>query len=112
MVVMSIYVLLTPWYLYWYLVVPLALVAVLPRSRFTFPVLAFTGTGLITAQFPPWLLGQVTQTAIRYGPPILGYRRERGEDRRRRSRVERRLDRTGPLEIEDRAESGRFVRLV
>lgn len=112
LVVMSIYVLLTPWYLYWYLVAPLALVAALPRNRFTIPVLAFTGTGLITAQFPPWLLGQVTQTALRYGPPILGYRREQGEDRRRRSHLERRLEQTAPLEIEERSESGRFVRLV
>ena len=110
--VLSIYVLLTPWYLYWYLVAPLALVAALPRNRFTFPVLAFTGTTLITVVFPPWLLGQVTQTLIRYGPPIVLYRRERREDRRRRETLGRRIELTEPLKIEPRGESGRFVKLV
>jgi hypothetical protein len=88
------------------------LVAVLPRNRFTFPLLAFTGTGLITARFPPWLLGQVTQTALRYGPPILMDRRDRGDERRRRAGVRRRLEQTEPLGVGERAESGRFARLV
>src|SRR5262249_19781692 len=37
--VLAAYVLVTPWYLPWYLVAPLALVAVLPRNRLTVPLL-------------------------------------------------------------------------
>jgi glycosyl transferase family 87 len=113
LVVLSVYVLLTPWYLYWYLVAPLALVAVLPRNRFTFPVLAFTGTTLITARFPPWLLAQVVQTSLRYMPSIALYRREITQDRKRRGRLRRTLEATEPLRVRaSAAESGRFVHLV
>jgi hypothetical protein len=74
LVVLSVYILLTPWFLYWYLVAPLALAAVLPRNRLTVPLLTFSGTTLITVAFPPWLVGNLVQTMLRYGPPLAAYR--------------------------------------
>jgi hypothetical protein len=73
--VLSVYFLVTPWFLYWYLLAPLVLIAAMPRNRFTVPVLAFSGTSLITAAFPPWLAGQAVQALARYGPPVAIYMR-------------------------------------
>ncbi|MGH2572383.1 MAG: glycosyltransferase 87 family protein [Actinomycetota bacterium] len=71
--VLVAYVLLTPWFLYWYLVGPLLLVAVLPRNRLTYPILTFSATSLITAWLlPPWL-GWSMLALLRYGPPLLVY---------------------------------------
>jgi hypothetical protein len=110
LVVLSLYVLVTPWYLYWYLVAPMALAAALPRNRFTIPLLVFSGTTLITARFPPWLLGEVVQADLRYGPPIATYFWIRNRDQART------LHRGGPQDAPDksgvRAEAGRFVTLV
>jgi hypothetical protein len=72
--VLSMFVLLTPWFLYWYLVAPLALAAVLPRNRLTVPLLAFSGTALVTVSFAPWLASNVVQTTLRYTPPLAVYR--------------------------------------
>lgn len=72
--VLCLYLLLTPWYMYWYLLAPLALAAVLPRNRLTYPVLTFSGTSLITVSFNPLLAGQVVQTILRYVPPLAIYR--------------------------------------
>ena len=77
LIVLAAYTYLTPWYLYWYIVAPLALVAVLPRNRLTAPLLTFSATTLILVRFPPWLLGQVAQTLIRYVPPVFLFLRER-----------------------------------
>ena len=108
----TLYVLLTPWYLYWYLVAPVALVAVLPRSRLTLPVLTFSGSTLVTARFAPWLLGQVVQTSLRYGPPIAVFLRHRHpSDERRDPRLPLPADRRTPSTARA-AQGGRFVTLV
>ncbi len=78
LMVLAIYMVLTPWFLYWYMVAPLALVAVLPESRLTIPLLTFSGTALIDIRFYPWLLGQVVQTEARYGPPYVVYLLKKG----------------------------------
>ena len=85
LVVLALYTLLTPWSLYWYLVAPIAIAAVLPRNRLTVPLLVFSGTSLFTAAFWPWLLGQVTQASLRYIPPIAVYLWEGHRERRRRA---------------------------
>lgn len=71
--VLVAYVLLTPWFLYWYIIGPLCLVAVLPLGRLTVPLLVFSGTSLITAWFEPISAAWVVQTTLRYGPPFLVY---------------------------------------
>jgi glycosyl transferase family 87 len=75
LMVLAVYLFLTPWFLYWYMVAPLALVAMLPESRLTVPLLTFSGTAIIDLRFYPWLLGQVAQTVARYAPPVLVYGR-------------------------------------
>jgi hypothetical protein len=74
--VLCLYLLVTPWFLYWYLLTPIVLVAVMPRNRLTDPVLVFSGTGMFTAAFPPWLFGNVTQALLRYAVPVAVYVRE------------------------------------
>jgi hypothetical protein len=71
--VLVAYALLTPWFLYWYIVGPLVLVSVLPRTRLTVPLLVFSATSLITAWFEPIAAAWVVQTTLRYGPPLLVY---------------------------------------
>ena len=83
--VLTAYVLATPWFFYWYLLGPLALVAVLPRNRLTYPILAFSATSLITISLPWPAALSLAQTALRYGPPIAvfawqRYGREFGRD--------------------------------
>jgi hypothetical protein len=71
--VLVVYALLTPWFLYWYIVGPLVLISVLPMTRLTVPLLVFSATSLITAWFEPISAAWVVQTTLRYGPPILVY---------------------------------------
>jgi len=68
------YLYLTPWFLYWYMLAPLTMIAVLPTNRFTYPILTFSGTslfsiGLATADLRSW----IPQTLARYLPPALVY---------------------------------------
>jgi hypothetical protein len=83
LVVLCVYILVTPWFLYWYLVAPIALVAVMPTDRLTAPVLTASGTALITTAFPPWLLAQTIEMIERYAPPLLvfAWLRRRGAGR-------------------------------
>lgn len=89
LVVLTAYVLATPWFFYWYLLGPLALVAVLPRNRLTYPILTFSATSLITMPFD-WLPApSIVQVIVRYGPPLavfawqrFGHVVEREEERR------------------------------
>ena len=69
--VLAVYLLLSPWFLYWYVLGPLALVAVLPRNRLTDPILVFSATPLISVFLSPVQLLLVVQSLLRYGPPIL-----------------------------------------
>jgi hypothetical protein len=108
---LTLYVLITPWYLYWYLVTPVALIAVLPRNRLTAPILTFTGTTFVVIQFPPWLAGMVVQAVARYTPPLLVYRHEMRKDRARRSGSTAGGGRMVPYRVGS-AELGRFVPLV
>jgi hypothetical protein len=112
LVVLCAYLLLTPWFLYWYVVAPLALVAVLPRNRMTYPLLTFSGTALVTARFAPWLLGQVVQTALRYWPPLLVWRRQPPLPNEPSRRISTRVRRTVPFPPSPASQSGRFIRLV
>jgi hypothetical protein len=75
--VLAVYIYVTPWFLYWYLVGPLALIAVLPPSRFTLPGLTFSGTALISLAYPPAIGAEVAQTLLRYGPPAAVFVRTR-----------------------------------
>jgi Glycosyltransferase family 87 len=69
--VMTGYLLLSPWFLYWYILGPLALVAALPRNRLTYPILIFSGTALISLYLTPIQVLLSVQTLARYAPPIL-----------------------------------------
>lgn len=70
LVVLTTYVLATPWFFYWYLLGPLALVAVLPRNRLTYPILTFSATSLIAVSLPWPPALSIVQAALRYGPPF------------------------------------------
>lgn len=69
--VMTVYLLVSPWFLYWYILGPLALVAVLPRNRLTYPVVIFSGTALISLFLSPIHLLLIVQSLARYAPPII-----------------------------------------
>jgi Glycosyltransferase family 87 len=69
--VLTVYMLVSPWFLYWYILGPLALVAVLPRNRLTAPILVFSGTSLISLFLSPIRLLLTVQSLARYGPPAL-----------------------------------------
>jgi Glycosyltransferase family 87 len=70
LVVLTAYVVLTPWFLYWYLLTPLVLVAVLPRNRLTYPLLTFSATSLLMV-FLPWPPAfWILESLLRYGPPF------------------------------------------
>jgi hypothetical protein len=68
---LTAYMLLSPWFLYWYILGPLALVAALPRNRLTYPVLLFSGTALISLYLTPIQLLLTVQSLVRYAPPVL-----------------------------------------
>jgi len=70
LVVLIAYVLATPWFFYWYLLGPLALVAVLPRNRLTYPILTFSATSLIAVSLPWPPAVSLVQAVLRYGPPV------------------------------------------
>jgi glycosyl transferase family 87 len=71
LVVLTVYMVFSPWFLYWYILGPLALVAVLPRNRLTLPILIFSGTALISLYLSPIKLLLTVQSLARYGPPML-----------------------------------------
>jgi Glycosyltransferase family 87 len=71
--VLTGYLLLSPWFLYWYILGPLALVAALPRNRLTYPILIFSGTALISLFLTPIRVLLSVQTLARYAPPILAF---------------------------------------
>jgi hypothetical protein len=73
LVVLAVYCLFTPWFFYWYLVAPLALVALLPEDGLAAPFLTASGTLLFSAAFKPWLLGQAVEIIVRYTPPVVVY---------------------------------------
>ena len=70
LVVLTAYVMATPWFFYWYLLGPVALVAVLPRNRLTYPILTFAATSLITISIPWPSAISIVQAVLRYGPPV------------------------------------------
>jgi hypothetical protein len=79
--VLAAYLYLTPWFLYWYVVGPLALVAALPPSRLTYPVLAFSGSALIEVRAGWYALARTAQTVLRYGIPVALFALRTGEIR-------------------------------
>jgi hypothetical protein len=74
---MAAYVLVTPWYLYWHLIGPLALAVVAADEALLAGVLTFSATSLVVAGGSTLFngsvegLGLVLQTTLRYGPPVL-----------------------------------------
>jgi len=80
LVLLTAYLMLTPWFLYWYMLAPLALVAALPQNRLTYPLLTFAATALITVYlpWPPTLW--IVQTILRYVPPIAVFALQRSDD--------------------------------
>ena len=71
--VLMAYLLLTPWFLYWYILGPLAVAVVIPRNRLTYPLLTFSATALITVYFPSRPTLWAVQTILRYAPPFAVY---------------------------------------
>jgi hypothetical protein len=95
-VVMVAYVLVTPWYLYWHLVGPLALVLVTADEALVLGTLTFSATSLVVAGGSSFLsggaagLGLAFQTAVRYGPPVVVAWRARDKESPRRGDVRER----------------------
>jgi len=83
-VVLVAYLFLTPWFLYWYMLAPLTMVAVLPLSEFTYPILLFSGTSLFSIGTPFHLKNLLPQTLVRYFPPAFAYQRGTAAERMRR----------------------------
>ncbi len=73
LVVLVVYCLFTPWFFYWYLVAPLAIVAMFPDDDLAAPVLTASGTLLFATAFWPWLVGQAVEVTVRYVPPVVVY---------------------------------------
>jgi hypothetical protein len=73
--VLAVYCLFTPWFFYWYLVAPLAIVAMVPEDRLAAPILTASGTLLFATAFRPWLLGQAVEVMVRYAPPMVVFGR-------------------------------------
>jgi glycosyl transferase family 87 len=71
--VLTAYVVLTPWFLYWYLLAPLVLVAMLPRNRLTYPLLAFSATSMLMVFIPLQPVFWIVESILRYGPPLAVY---------------------------------------
>jgi hypothetical protein len=79
LVMLTAYLYLTPWFMYWYPIAALALVAVLPINPLTYPLVTFSASSLVAVWFRPQMAGQVTQTLLRYVPPVavhVGLRRK------------------------------------
>jgi hypothetical protein len=70
LVVCAAYLYLTPWFLSWYGIGALALVAVLPSNPLSLPVIAFSATSMAA----PWTLKRPAEwlgtSLIRYVPPV------------------------------------------
>jgi Glycosyltransferase family 87 len=77
LVFLTAYLYLSPWFLYWYVVSALALVAVLPINPLTYPLVTFSASSLITVWFRPQAVGQLTQTSLRYLPPVAVFLKQR-----------------------------------
>ncbi len=110
--VLTLYVLVTPWYLFWYLVAPIAMVAAVRHNRLTAPVLTFSGTTFVVIQFPPWLAGMAVQALARYVPPLAVFRSEVRRDRDGLPGTTVPAVKTGPYRVRAGADLGRFVPLV
>lgn len=88
------YVAVTPWFLYWHLVGPLALALVAGSPAIRAAALTFSGTSMLTTSFGgnPW--GRALQTSLRYGVPafaaVRAARRPKREGTPPRSRPPRR----------------------
>ena len=72
----AVFVLVTPWWLYWNLVVLVALVAIVRDRALQWAVLAFSATSLIVITWPAPTTGSgtadlVLQTILRYAPPLV-----------------------------------------
>ncbi len=108
LVVLCVYILVTPWFLFWYLVAPIALIAVMPRDRLAAPVLTASGTVLVTTAFPPWLLAQTIEMVERYAPPLLvfGWLRRRTAKRGARRDEVVLDDQTAPEPVRTTAPAG------
>jgi Glycosyltransferase family 87 len=76
------YLVLTPWFLPWYTIAPLALIVVLRRSRLTVPFLVFVGTSLAVLWTPARTVDWVWVSVIHYVPPASAYVWERVRERR------------------------------
>jgi hypothetical protein len=63
------YVAVTPWFLYWHLMGPLALAVVAGSAVVRVTALTFSGTAMLTASFGGRWWGRLLQTALRYGIP-------------------------------------------
>src|SRR5207248_7955081 len=75
------YLILTPWFLPWYTIAPLALVAVLRRSRLTVPFVVFVGTSLAVLWTPARTIDWIWVSVIHYVPPAAAYAWERWRER-------------------------------
>jgi hypothetical protein len=73
LVALVAYLYLTPWFLYWYMLAPLALVAALPRNRLTVPILVFSATAMFLMITHPPNAGLALQTILRYAPAALTF---------------------------------------
>jgi hypothetical protein len=69
-----VYVLVTPWFLYWHQAGLLALAAVAASSPVRAAAYTFSGTSMLTASFGGAPLGRALQAALRYGPPLAAAR--------------------------------------
>jgi hypothetical protein len=83
LMVCAAYLYLTPWFLSWYAIGALALVAVVPANPLSLPVIAFSATSMAV----PWTLKRPADwlgtSLIRYVPPVAIFLRERRRTRRR-----------------------------
>lgn len=83
-VVFAAYLCLTPWFLSWYALGALALVAVLPTNAMTLPMLVFSGSSLGVLGNVNRVNAWVKTTLLRYAPPVVAYvvaRRRTGASR-------------------------------
>ncbi|HXF36160.1 MAG TPA: hypothetical protein VNO17_03145 [Actinomycetota bacterium] len=77
---LTTYVVLTPWYLPWHLLGLLALSVLVPQAPTSAGALVFSGTSLFVGSGGN-APGLMFQAAVRYGPPALAVVRRRGGNR-------------------------------
>lgn len=65
------YLVVTPWFLYWHLVGPLALAILAGSPAIRAAALTFSGTAMLTASFGGNAAGRLLQTSLRYGIPVM-----------------------------------------